>query len=109
VGVAACHQRVQEDSAENSGDEDDATKGAWTGRIKRGLVSKIKTDCTLRRHIAVANGCNAELQEPPVVQIVYVHRGLLARDANHRQPPHVREQDVLKKVKNQNKKSGILV
>lgn len=38
-----------------------------------------------------------------------MHRGLLARDANHRKPPHVGEQDVLQKVKNQNKKRGILV
>ena len=29
VGAVACHQRVEEDGAENSGDEDDATEGAW--------------------------------------------------------------------------------
>ena len=65
--------------------------------------------CTLRCHVAVADGGDAELQQPPVVPVIHVRRAFFSRDPNDCKPPHVGEQDVLQKVKNQNKKSGILV
>ncbi len=64
---------------------------------------------TLRSHVTITDCCYAELQQPPVVPIVYVRRAVLARDANHRQPPHVREEDVLDKVEREYEHGRILV
>ncbi len=64
---------------------------------------------TLRRHVAISNSSDAELQQPPVVPIINMRRALLARDADDGEAPHIHKQDVLEHVEHENKKGGVLV